>query len=66
MAKLTIINPATEEIIGELDEDTTSTLQEKYNRAVSAFESWKATQISERIKIVGKFKDLLRRKGKKP
>lgn len=59
MAKLTIINPATEEIIGELDEDTTSTLQEKYNRAVSAFESWKATQISERIKIVGKFKDLL-------
>lgn len=55
-----IINPATEEIIGEISEDTTETLSLKFQRLKAARPGWSATDISARKKIVLRFSDLMK------
>jgi acyl-CoA reductase-like NAD-dependent aldehyde dehydrogenase len=54
-----IVNPATEEVINELAEDTPATVADKYTRARRAQPSWSRVPLSDRIAAVRKFRDLL-------
>jgi acyl-CoA reductase-like NAD-dependent aldehyde dehydrogenase len=54
-----IINPATEEIICEISEDTAATLSEKFQFLKTAQPGWSATAIPERKKIMLRFSDLM-------
>jgi acyl-CoA reductase-like NAD-dependent aldehyde dehydrogenase len=52
-----IVNPATEELIGELPEDTTGTLSLKFQKLKAARPEWSATNISSRIRIIQSFSE---------
>jgi acyl-CoA reductase-like NAD-dependent aldehyde dehydrogenase len=54
-----IINPATEELIGELPEDTTGTLSLKFQKLKAARPEWSTTNISSRIRIIQRFSELM-------
>ena len=56
---MNIINPATEAVITQLQEDTPATLQQKHQRLRSGFKSWSATSTHERVEILRKFSALL-------
>jgi acyl-CoA reductase-like NAD-dependent aldehyde dehydrogenase len=55
-----IINPATEEIIVNLPEDTEDSIIEKYNLLLDAQPAWNGVSLSERVKILQKFAELLK------
>jgi acyl-CoA reductase-like NAD-dependent aldehyde dehydrogenase len=55
-----IINPATEEVIVNLPEDTEDSIIEKYNLLLEAQPAWNAITLSERVKILQKFAELLK------
>ena len=59
MKKLSVTNPATEEIIAELNEDTKETLQKKFDLLQSAQPAWYNISLSERIQVIKRFSDLL-------
>ncbi|MBO9593113.1 MAG: aldehyde dehydrogenase family protein [Niabella sp.] len=54
-----VINPATEERIATLTEDTTQTLQDKWQRLKTAQPAWQARPLQERIAVVQRFSELL-------
>ena len=54
-----VINPATEEIIADLTEDTSETLSNKLQRLRVAQPKWSQYSLSQRISIVRKFSGLL-------
>jgi acyl-CoA reductase-like NAD-dependent aldehyde dehydrogenase len=54
-----IINPATEEPVADLAEDSAASVAEKYARARRAQPSWARVPLSDRIAAVRKFRDLL-------
>jgi acyl-CoA reductase-like NAD-dependent aldehyde dehydrogenase len=54
-----IINPATEEIIQELQEDSLESVNNKFKLLQSAQAKWKQVELIERIKILQSFSDLL-------
>jgi acyl-CoA reductase-like NAD-dependent aldehyde dehydrogenase len=54
-----ITNPATEAVIRELPEDTRATIADKVGRARGAQRAWAATPIAERVRILGKWKELV-------
>jgi acyl-CoA reductase-like NAD-dependent aldehyde dehydrogenase len=54
-----IINPATEEIIIEVNEDNQQTLESKFQLLQSAQRDWQKTSLSKRVEILKKFADLL-------
>ncbi|CAN5490952.1 aldehyde dehydrogenase family protein [soil metagenome] len=54
-----IINPATEELIMELAEDTTETIQQKYIQLKAGQVLWAKTSINDRIDCISKFYELL-------
>lgn len=54
-----IINPATEEVITELKEDTAETLQQKFNLLQKAQPAWAARPLAERVAIIKRFSELL-------
>jgi acyl-CoA reductase-like NAD-dependent aldehyde dehydrogenase len=54
-----IINPATEEPVSELAEDSPATVADKYARARRAQPSWGRAPLSDRIAAVRRFRDLL-------
>jgi acyl-CoA reductase-like NAD-dependent aldehyde dehydrogenase len=54
-----IINPATEEIICELSEDTVAALSAKFQLLKMAQPGWSGTDIPERKKILLKFSELM-------
>jgi len=56
---MTIVNPATEEIIGELAEDTRETLERKLQKLRTAQPEWYAIGLKKRIEIVLRFAKLL-------
>lgn len=56
---MNILNPATEEIIATLTEDTTSSLQEKFTVLKDAQKSWAGRSVKERTSILKKFSHLL-------
>ncbi len=56
---MNIINPATEEIITTLTEDTAVSLQEKFNQLKEAQKAWAQRTVKERTSILKKFSNLL-------
>lgn len=54
-----IINPATEEVISTLQEDTLATLQTKFDALSKAQQQWANKSLSERISVIARFSDLL-------
>lgn len=56
---MNIINPATEEIITTLTEDTAVSLQEKFNQLKEAQKTWAQRTVKERTSILKKFSNLL-------
>ncbi len=56
---LKIENPATEQIIREIEEDTPATIDDKLGRAVSAQRAWAERPIEGRMAAVRRFRDLV-------
>ncbi len=56
---MNIINPATEEIIANLNEDSAATIESKFNQLKKGQESWNQVPLKERIAILQKFSTLL-------
>ena len=56
-----IINPATEEIIKEFQEDSAASLKEKFYQLLSVQSSWQKRELKERIEILKIFSNLLDR-----
>jgi acyl-CoA reductase-like NAD-dependent aldehyde dehydrogenase len=54
-----IINPATEAVIQELDEDTAQSIREKYVMAREGQKSWSSVPLEERIRCIERFSALL-------
>jgi acyl-CoA reductase-like NAD-dependent aldehyde dehydrogenase len=54
-----IINPATEEIIKEVTEDTGASLSKKFELLQSHQTAWQHLSLSERVNVLKKFIDLL-------
>jgi acyl-CoA reductase-like NAD-dependent aldehyde dehydrogenase len=54
-----LINPATEEVLAELEEDNASTIERKTAAARAAQPSWARTPLAERLAIVRRFGELL-------
>ncbi len=56
---LTIINPATEEVITQLEEDTPSSIAEKFERAQKAQKNWANTSLHQRLDSMKRFRHLI-------
>jgi acyl-CoA reductase-like NAD-dependent aldehyde dehydrogenase len=56
---MTIINPATQEIIQEIAEDTKEIIAQKYALLKKGQPAWAALSVPERVAIIQKFSDLL-------
>jgi acyl-CoA reductase-like NAD-dependent aldehyde dehydrogenase len=56
---LKVINPATEETIRELEEDSPSQVAEKHARAVVAQKAWAKVALPNRLGVLKKFRDLV-------
>jgi acyl-CoA reductase-like NAD-dependent aldehyde dehydrogenase len=54
-----IINPATEEIISEIREDTRETLDTKFGVLKNAQASWENTPLAKRVEVLKRFSNLL-------
>jgi acyl-CoA reductase-like NAD-dependent aldehyde dehydrogenase len=54
-----IINPATEEVIIELSEDNTSSLQHKFEKLSKAQTHWKQVPLVKRVEVLQRFSELL-------
>lgn len=57
--RLRIINPATEELIKEIPEDTRETLDGKLAKLRSAQKGWMSNSLENRISVIQKFSSLL-------
>ena len=55
-----IINPATEQIIKEVQEDTLTTLSLKFKELQSAQPAWQHVPLAERVQVLNRFSDLLK------
>ena len=55
-----IVNPATEEIIKEVKEDTLATLTNKFTQLQSAQPAWQSVLLAERVQVLNRFSDLLK------
>jgi acyl-CoA reductase-like NAD-dependent aldehyde dehydrogenase len=54
-----IIDPATEKIIAEIQEDDFASIQDKYQQAKDAQPLWRNVSLEERISVLAKFSQLL-------
>jgi len=54
-----IINPATEEVLADIKEDSRDTLTAKFARLDASQPAWVALGLTERIRVIGRFRDLL-------
>lgn len=59
MKKLVVINPATEETIADLNEDSVESLREKFSSLRIAQRGWQNVSLTERIGTIKKFSELL-------
>ena len=59
MKKLSVIDPATENVIAELNGDTKQSLQNKFELLKAAQRNWQQKPLPERITIIEKFSELL-------
>ena len=56
---MTIINPATEEVIQEVKEDTEATVHEKYQQVKAGQFFWAARPVEERVAVIARFYEAL-------
>ncbi|HKP75465.1 MAG TPA: aldehyde dehydrogenase family protein [Longimicrobiaceae bacterium] len=56
---LKVVNPATEQVIRELEEDSRDTLRAHYTAARQAQPAWAATPVDERVSCARRFGELL-------
>ena len=56
-----IINPATEEIITEVNEDTQESLTKKFELLLSARHVWQKVSLAERVNVLKSFSELLQK-----
>lgn len=56
---MTIINPATQEVIQELTEDTAETTTEKFQLLKAGQPAWGALPVQQRVAVIQQFYDLL-------
>jgi len=54
-----IINPATEELIKEIADDSEKTIEKKFQLLRTAQEDWSRKPLTDRIKIIQQFSSLL-------
>jgi acyl-CoA reductase-like NAD-dependent aldehyde dehydrogenase len=54
-----VINPATEEIIGEVPEDTEASVKEKYRLLREGQPKWAARTVEDRMACIARFRELL-------
>ena len=54
-----IINPATEEVIKEVPEDTFASVEQKFHQLEQSQKSWASIPLQDRISIISRFNDLL-------
>jgi acyl-CoA reductase-like NAD-dependent aldehyde dehydrogenase/gamma-glutamyl-gamma-aminobutyrate hydrolase PuuD len=59
MTKLTIVNPATEDVVTELNQDTKETLEKKLQVLNRGQKTWEAVPLKERIRRLQTFSSLL-------
>jgi acyl-CoA reductase-like NAD-dependent aldehyde dehydrogenase/gamma-glutamyl-gamma-aminobutyrate hydrolase PuuD len=59
--KLSIVNPATEEVIAEINEDTADSLEKKFALMQRAQMHWYQTPLLQRMEVLKKFSDLLQK-----
>lgn len=62
MKKLQILNPATEEIITKLNEDTEASLGQKMEELKNSQKSWRKVPLKERVTLVSRFAGMLEKK----
>ena len=55
-----IINPATEEIIREIKEDTKESVEKKFHLLQASQPGWNKIQLEERVKVIQRFSSLLK------
>ena len=54
-----IINPATEEVLAEVAEDTQASAEEKYRKVRAGQRAWAARTVEERLECIGRFYEAL-------
>ena len=59
MKKLSIIDPATEEVITELNEDTDDSLRKKFDALQATQQDWRKVSLAKRIEHIKNFFELL-------
>jgi acyl-CoA reductase-like NAD-dependent aldehyde dehydrogenase len=59
---MTIINPATEEVIAEIPEDNQESVQQKFHRLQAAQPQWQQVPLTERVGVLKQFAGLLEKK----
>jgi acyl-CoA reductase-like NAD-dependent aldehyde dehydrogenase/gamma-glutamyl-gamma-aminobutyrate hydrolase PuuD len=59
MEKLSVINPATEAVIAEINEDSARTIAEKFQWLKESQPAWAAIPVNERVQCIKRFVDLL-------
>ena len=57
--KMTLINPATEEVITEVAEDTQTSIKEKFSLLRAGQQQWTANDLANRIECIERFYNLL-------
>ena len=55
-----IINPATEEVIDNVQEDDVRSVEKKYEKLQGGLDSWRNTPLSDRIALIDKFKECIK------
>ncbi|HEY6558260.1 MAG TPA: aldehyde dehydrogenase family protein [Polyangiaceae bacterium] len=58
-----IINPATDQLLRELEDDEISTVREKFARAKAAQRGWAATPLEQRLSLLRRFRELVISRG---
>lgn len=54
-----IINPATGEVFNEITDDTSESIEAKYNKLKEGQKQWHAVPLAKRVEVIKKFADLL-------
>lgn len=56
---MNIINPATNELIAQIEADSAQSISEKYQKLKTGQEAWKNTPLSDRITIISRYAELV-------
>lgn len=56
---MNIINPATNELIAQIEADSAQSISEKYHKLKTGQEAWKSRPLSDRIAIISRYAELV-------